>query len=198
MNKKPSAAHITLEKSRLNQARTLALRRNDLVEVAQIDTQLTALTGDLIPARPRSSQADDLARLNERNRKANMEAARKAEMLEAERKRRKLQAHANGTATPTSDRMKLLRNGDSRCVVLLRSWSKVLSRLRLLTSSLSLSTNASRPGTPDTPSLLDVKTAVGTPGSVSPSRPSSTKPLDPNASFEASVLDSVELDLGDF
>jgi RNA polymerase-associated protein RTF1 len=118
MGKKQNAMAVTMEKSRLNQARTLALRRNDLVEVAQIDAQLAALTGDSTPARSKSNQLDELAKLNERNRKANMEAARKAEMLEAERKRsnRKLAMQANGTATPPSDRLKLLKNPDSRFV----------------------------------------------------------------------------------
>ena len=123
-----------MEKSRLNQARTLALRRNDLVEVAQIDTQLAALTSDSTSSRSRSSQADELARVNERNRKANMEAAKRAEMLEAERRRQKHKlAHANGTATPTSDRMKLLKNGDSRSVILFPCLSPVWSRCLMFT-----------------------------------------------------------------
>lgn len=46
-----------------------------------------------------------------------------------------------------------------------------------------------------------LKAALGTPRSLSPLpslRTSDSKPVDPTASFEASVLDSVEIDLGDF
>lgn len=115
MNKKHNATAVTLEKARLNQARILALGRKDHAEVAQIDIQLAALAPESTPVR--SSRADDLAKLNERNRKANQEAARKIEMLEAERKRRerKLAALANGTATPPLDRVKMLKN-ESRFV----------------------------------------------------------------------------------
>ncbi|EKM57104.1 uncharacterized protein PHACADRAFT_254665 [Phanerochaete carnosa HHB-10118-sp] len=165
MNKKQNAAQITLEKSRLNQARTLALRRNDLVEVADIDAKLIALTGETT-ARPRSSQADELARLNERNRKANIEAARKADMLESERKRRERKlAHAHGAATP--DRVRMLKNGDSR------------------------------PGTPGVP-ISKTEASTPAPRSESPAGSSSTKPGDTGVSFETSVLDDVDIDLGDF
>lgn len=130
MNRKQNANAITVEKARLNQARMLAMGRNDHAEVAQIDKQLTALTGDPAPARP-PTRADDLARLNERNRKANIEAARKAEMLEAERKRRerKLAAAANGTATPPLDRVKMLKNAElSRFVLIPTMLSGLLRR----------------------------------------------------------------------
>lgn len=166
ISKKQSSVAISIEKQRLNQARNLAMRRNDLVEVAQIDAQLTAMGGSDSGAREASSKLDELARLNERNRRANLDAARKAGQLEAERKRRdrerKLAALASGTATP--DRIKALKDSESR---------------------------AGTPGTPQT------KTVPGTPGSVSP-LPMTAKPADPNTSFEDSLLDSVDVDLGDF
>ncbi|KAJ3564397.1 hypothetical protein NP233_g8321 [Leucocoprinus birnbaumii] len=98
---KPSGM-VTVERSRLNAARTLALRRNDIDEVAQIDAQLAALG---VPAKPRHSEeaADLLAKVNERNRKANMEAVRKAEIAEAERKRRERKLAAAGTPVPIHD-----------------------------------------------------------------------------------------------
>lgn len=113
MNKKQNANAVTLEKARLHQARMLALGRNEHAEVAQIDKQLAALTGESTLPRP-PTRADELAKLNERNRRANIEAARKIEMIEAERKRkeRKLAAAANGAATPPPDRLKLLKNAD--------------------------------------------------------------------------------------
>ncbi len=96
-----SSGMITVERSGLNAARTLALRRNDLEEVAQIDARLAAL-GD--PVKSRSEEAvDPLAKVNERNRKANMEAVRKAELAEAERKRRERKLAAAGTLVPVLD-----------------------------------------------------------------------------------------------
>lgn len=142
ISKKQSSVAISIEKQRLNQARNLAMRRNDLVEVAQIDAQLTAMGGSDTGAREASSKLDELARLNERNRRANLEAARKAGQLEAERKRRdrerKLAALASGTATP--DRIKALKDGESRFVS--RYLSAALGSCRslsMLTKPFSLS-----------------------------------------------------------
>ncbi|KAJ3474574.1 hypothetical protein NLI96_g12382 [Meripilus lineatus] len=42
-----TTASLTMEKSRLNQARTLAIRRNDLSELAEIDEQLATLNAEL-------------------------------------------------------------------------------------------------------------------------------------------------------
>lgn len=91
-----------MERSRLNAARTLALRRNDFDEVAEIDAQLAAL---VTPIKSRQSEeaADLLAKVNERNRKANMEAVRKAELAEAERKRRERKLAATGTPVQVHD-----------------------------------------------------------------------------------------------
>jgi len=94
---------LTLERSRLTQARTLAQRRQDFAEVALIDGQLAELAATS-PAGPGTLRDDDdmLAKVNERNRRANMEAVRKAEIAEADRKRkeRKLAAAAGSTLTP--------------------------------------------------------------------------------------------------
>lgn len=93
-----SPGMITVERAGLTAARTLALRRNDLDEVAQIDAQLAAL-GDPVRSRPEEA-LDLLAKVNERNRKANMEAVRRAELVEAERKRRERKLAAAGAAAP--------------------------------------------------------------------------------------------------
>lgn len=107
---RPSGA-TALEKSRLNQARTLAQRRHDYAEVAEIDIKLAELAASTIDAPLREERVDMLAKVNERNRKANLEAVRKAELIEAERKRkeRKLAA-SGGTLTPQdpSARLKIL------------------------------------------------------------------------------------------
>ena len=105
----------TMERSRLNQERTLAQRRNDWNEVAVIDAKLAeeaARTSEQEQP-PRANNVQDLlAKVNERNRKANMEAVRKAEMAEIERKKkgRKLLAQNEGRSTPVdpSARLKTL------------------------------------------------------------------------------------------
>lgn len=95
---KQSSAALTLERSQLNAQRTLALRRHDDAEVAELDAKILELNGRL-GQRPQTTGIDELAKLNERNRKANAEAVRKAELWEAERKRReRKRVQANGTA----------------------------------------------------------------------------------------------------
>ena len=114
-----SLTSLTMERSRLQQARTLAIRRQDYAEVAQIDAKLAELQANA-PAKSREeSSTDVLAKLNERNRRLNQEQVRKAERAEMERKRRERQLRA-GTATPTAvDRLKakMLANGNSRSVL---------------------------------------------------------------------------------
>ena len=101
-----------MERSRLNQARTLAQRRNDWSEVAEIDAKLAEeaarTTEKEQPPRAKNVQ-DLLAKVNERNRKANMEAVRKAEMAEIERKKkgRKLLAQNGGMSTPVDPSARL-------------------------------------------------------------------------------------------
>lgn len=87
---KPQANRVTLERARLMQARTLALRRNDKAEVAMLDAQLAELAVESPPvlSEPTEGSSALLAKVNERNRKANQEAIRRAELQEAERKRR--------------------------------------------------------------------------------------------------------------
>jgi RNA polymerase-associated protein RTF1 len=85
---KPQANRVTLERARLMQARTLALRRNDREEAAVLDAQLAELVVESPPAKSEEGATALLAKVNERNRKANQEAIRRAELQEAERKRR--------------------------------------------------------------------------------------------------------------
>lgn len=104
LNKKTTAISATMEKSRLMQARTLAQRRNDYNEVAEIDAKLA----ELVTSQPAKDETVDLlAKVNERNRKANMEAVRKAELAEVERKRRERKLVASGTATPVDPSARL-------------------------------------------------------------------------------------------
>ncbi|CAK5263544.1 unnamed protein product [Mycena citricolor] len=132
------------ERSRLIAQRTLAQRRNDPEEVRQIDEQLAKLVaeagGGSGAATPvvEDEVADRLARVNERNRKANMEAVRLAELAEAERRRQK-------------------RKGPHAKL------------------------DSSRPQTP----------GLGTPGTDEALKAD-------GKTFEAAIIDSIELDLGDF
>jgi RNA polymerase-associated protein RTF1 len=98
----------TVERSRLNAARTLAQRRNDFDEVAEIDAQLATL-GAPIKSKHSEEEADLMAKVNERNRRANMEAVRKAEIAESERKRRERKMAAAGTSVPVLDPSARLR-----------------------------------------------------------------------------------------
>ena len=92
VSKSKSATLLTMERSRLTQARTLAQRRMDFAEVAEIDKKLEELNANTelnSSAHAIASEEEDkLARVNERNRKANLEAVRRAELAEAERKRK--------------------------------------------------------------------------------------------------------------
>ncbi|KAF9442144.1 plus-3-domain-containing protein [Macrolepiota fuliginosa MF-IS2] len=168
-----SSGMTTMERSRLNQARTLALRRNDLDEMAEIDAQLAALG---TPTKPRQNEeaADLLTKVNERNRKANMEAVRKAELAESERKRRERKLAAAGASVPVHDPS---------------------ARLKTVPRMFNSATpTTSRPGTPGgTPQPVQSVRASPLPPSVL-----SGKSNGSSKTFEASVIDAVEVDLGDF
>jgi len=102
-----------LERSRFMQERTLALRRHDYAEVEEIDAKLKeASKASSPPVKQHDGAADLLAKVNERNRKANVDAVRRAELAESERKKRerRLQTRNGGTPTPAdpSARLKTL------------------------------------------------------------------------------------------
>ena len=101
LQNKKSTGLTTMERSRLKQALTLAERRQDFAEVAEINAKLREFEG-AAPERHvhRDDHADMLAKVNERNRKANLEAVRKAEVAEAERKRRERRLGASSTPQP--------------------------------------------------------------------------------------------------
>ncbi|VDB87123.1 unnamed protein product [Peniophora sp. CBMAI 1063] len=132
-----------IRRAELQQARNHAVKYGDHAEVQRVDEQLAALGVNAQPTTP--APADDpaarWAKVNERNRKANLEAVRKIEHAEAERKRKEREqrrlAAASRTATPLP------------------------------------------PGTPDTSIAKPVSDSKG-------------------KDFEASVLESIEIDLGDF
>ncbi|KAJ7481834.1 hypothetical protein FB451DRAFT_1556023 [Mycena latifolia] len=154
------------ERSRLIAQRTLAQRRHDYDEVGAIDAQLATLS-EATPAA--EAPEDRLARVNERNRKANLEAVRRAEVLEAERKRRERKNRVDGAPAVVDPS----------------------ARLRTVPRLFESATPTSRPGTPN-PATLGVAPPPPKKG-LSPS-PSKTN----GKAFEAAIIDSIEVDLGDF
>ncbi|KAJ7321975.1 hypothetical protein DFH08DRAFT_889034 [Mycena albidolilacea] len=166
------------ERSRLNAQRTLAQRRQDYDEVREIDAQLAAAAAaaSLSAAKTTGEEElqDRLARVNERNRKANAESIRKAEMLEAERKKRerKSMREGGGVIDPSA-------------------------RLRTVPRLWESATPTSRPSTPN-PATLGVSGAGanGAKPTLSPS-PAPTPPTG-GKTFEAAIIESIEVDLGDF
>jgi RNA polymerase-associated protein RTF1 len=181
-NQQQSAAAITMERSRLIQAKTLAVRRRDYAEVAEIEEKLKELpVVQITREEEEESLADKLAKVNERNRKANLEGVRKAELLEVERKRRERKlanAGASGVATP----------------------SDPSARLKIIPRTFN---DTSRSGTPNvngTPVLAPQPAASPRPISPLPISALASSQLSPrkNKSLEASVIESIEVDLGDF
>lgn len=118
MSSKQSAVSVRMEKSRLTQARTLALRRQDLAEVRSIDAQLAELNAANPEVEREDMATDIMAKVNERNRKANLEATRKAEQMEAERRKRerKLAAATRASNSPVPSSLAALKIGISRYV----------------------------------------------------------------------------------
>lgn len=176
MSSRQSAASVRMEKSGLTQARTLALRRKDLAEVRSIDAQLAKLNAANPEVEREDATTDIMAKVNERNRKANLEATRKAEQMEAERRKRerKLAAAARASNSPAPSALAALKTGVPRyATAVALSETK---RLTLLT----------RPVTPN-------------PNGVKPESAIVAAPVvhETTGNFEASIAD-VEIDLGDF
>lgn len=101
-----SASQAFNRKVELTQKRHLAIKRQDYKEVAEIDKELESLVATQPSVSSRrergDGQADLMAKVNERNRRANLEAVRKAEAELAARKRQERKALANAVATSTS------------------------------------------------------------------------------------------------
>lgn len=182
------------------QARTLAIRRQDAAEVEVIDAQLLELAAREEPGHARQEATTDmLAKVNERNRKANLEAVRKSELIEVERKRRERKlaaAHGGSGATTPSDpsaRLKTLpRLFESSRFVFSSLFQGALPFFVRLHMSYVFSF---RPGTPSrngTPLLQ--------PQQVTNARSVSPMPLEKakGKNFESSLIDSVEVNLVDF
>ena len=118
MSSKQSAVTVRMEKSRLTQARTLALRRKDFAEVQSIDSQLAELNAANPEVEREDTATDIMAKVNERNRRANLESTRKAEQMEAERRKRerKLAAAMRASNSPAPPTLASLKIGVPRYV----------------------------------------------------------------------------------
>ncbi|KAJ7165141.1 hypothetical protein C8R46DRAFT_1098266 [Mycena filopes] len=192
------------ERSRLTAERTLAMRRQDWDEVRRVEKLLgmapegsdsargtpgpegeggeAAKDGAVNGAAPdrRAAEPDRLAKVNERNRKANAEAIRKAELADAERKRRDRKMQKQQLAEGGVD-MRILDPS---------------ARLRTVPRVWESATPGSRPGTPN-PATLGTGTATPLKG-VSPAPTSKLANAINAATFETKIIESIEVDLGDF
>ncbi|KAI0034796.1 hypothetical protein K488DRAFT_77018 [Vararia minispora EC-137] len=172
-----------IKKSGLQQLRNMALKRNDRKEVMTLDAEIATLGASTpksaSPAPDQDEVSARLAKVNERNRKANLAAVRKLEQAEAERKRKEREKKLTGNSLSTSVNTK---------------GSRFVYRGSLLFAGGLM--QACRTGT----SLADSLTGTALNGldvvaqTVSPLPPSNTRPKD----FSARILETIDIDLGDF
>ncbi|CAE6452650.1 unnamed protein product [Rhizoctonia solani] len=95
LKQQPSHAQLLQEKSRLNQARNLAISRRDAAEVSELDAKIAELEV-LASGVTREQEEDQWAKVNERNRRLNLEQTKRAESLAAA-KRKALMASRSST-----------------------------------------------------------------------------------------------------
>ncbi|QRV93913.1 RNA polymerase-associated protein [Ceratobasidium sp. AG-Ba] len=96
LQQRPSHAQLLQEKSRLNQARNLARSRRDYAEVAELDVKIAELE---VHNQGQTTEEDQWAKVNERNRRLNLEQTKKAEAI-ALAKRKALIASRSNTPKP--------------------------------------------------------------------------------------------------
>ena len=80
LKQQPSHGQLLQEKSRLNQARNLAISRRDTTEIAELDVKIAELEV-LASGVTRDQEEDQWAKVNERNRRLNLEQSKKAEAV---------------------------------------------------------------------------------------------------------------------
>jgi len=167
---------------RLTQEKNLALKRGDYKDAAEIEQQLQVLTAAQPERRKQTdSHAEILARVNERNRKANLEAVRKAEAEQAARKRQERKAMAAAAAAGVAPPMPHDVSARVKTVVKTHYLSRASTPQG--TPKLTGSDSAARSVSP-----LPPLSAARTAGSIRPA----------NGSLEARLIDSINIELGDF
>lgn len=192
MSATQSNSDLVLEKQGLHQARSLALKRQDYKEATELEEKISELEirihGSSNGGSPKKA-ADDkdeiLRRVNERNRKANLDAVRRAEAAASEQKRREREAAAKAAA----------QGGAAAAAAVVAKFDPS-ARLKTMPRLFNAATPGTRPGTP--------ASASGTPAPPSAmvnASDSSVRPL-PTANttmaFEKKLLDDIDIDLGDF
>ncbi|KIJ39208.1 hypothetical protein M422DRAFT_31105 [Sphaerobolus stellatus SS14] len=170
----------------LTQKKNLAVKRHDYKEAAAIDKELQELAAahpDQRKEQAKDTQAELLARVNERNRKANLEQIRKAEAEATIRKRQERRAiaaaAAAGLAPPAPSDV------SARVPTVAKTHHQSLSRVNtpLGTPKLGDSDSAGNRSISPLPPLNDIEKA-------------NTRPA--NGTLEAKIIDSIQIDLGDF
>lgn len=186
---------LRMARSKLNQQRSLALKRQDQKEVAELDDELAKVQAqiDFIGAdHVVGTQMDEkLRKVNERNRKANVEAVRRAEIAEAERKRKERELAAKAAA----------QGGVAAGAAVAMKYDPS-ARLKTVPRMFNAATPTTRPATPaqdgskaGTPGA-DTKPATPVNGAAAGTRPRPA--ANSQIAFEQKLLDTIELDLGDF
>ncbi|KAG8927066.1 hypothetical protein FRC02_008513 [Tulasnella sp. 418] len=90
---KPTQSQVYFEKARLNQARVMASKQGDHAEVDRLTAAIAELDGKGNKS-DEQTKLEAVARVNERNRRANMEGVRKAEIETAARRKKEAMAGA--------------------------------------------------------------------------------------------------------
>ena len=99
-------AKAAVDRGVLVKERQLAAARRDYDEVKKVDARIQEIDKALSAQAKKNEKEDILAKVNERNRLANAEAVRRAEVEAAERKRRAWKAKAaelSRTSTPVAE-----------------------------------------------------------------------------------------------
>lgn len=94
-------ANAVIERAVLENRRQIAEDRGDEDEMTKIDEQLAELEALNVP-KPVSTQKDKFAEVNARNRKANQESIRKAELVDLEARRKAAMTNSGVNADPFS------------------------------------------------------------------------------------------------
>ncbi|KAJ2922393.1 hypothetical protein H1R20_g14709, partial [Candolleomyces eurysporus] len=175
-------SQLKMKKARLNQARSLAMKRQDPKEVADLDKQLAALQAQLDAFGPENapgdSREDILRKVNERNRKANVESVRRAELAESERKRKERELVIQAAA-----------QGGSAAGAAVAVKYDPSARLKTVPRLFNAATPTTS-GSAATPPSNGASTAPGV-----TSRP---LPTNTQMAFEQKLLETIDIDLGDF
>lgn len=192
-----SSSELMLEKSKLNQTRSLALKRLDHKEaaeleqkIAELEVQIQAVSSTHSPRNAVDDREEALRRVNERNRKANLDAVRKAEIAESERRRKERELAAAAS------------RGGAAAAAAVHTKFDPSARLKTMPRMFNAATPTTRPGTPAANGSKSGAPAPGAANANAPGTPDPSIRAIPTANttmaFEKKLLDSIELDLGDF